>query len=63
MIRRKKNENVNSFRASCSSCGSKIRETKGDDRPGVCLKCFYKNLSKHLRTQKRTVYGEFVSDR
>ena len=63
MIKRKKKENENSFTALCSWCGSKIRETKEEDRPGVCLQCFYRILSQQLRTQKRTTHGEFVSDR
>ena len=47
----------------CIWCGSKIREAKEEETNGVCLKCFYQILSNHLRAQKRTVYGEFVSDR
>ena len=51
------------FQVSCIWCGSKIRETKEEDSTGVCLRCFYRILSNHLRSQKRTVSGEFVSDR
>jgi hypothetical protein len=47
----------------CSWCGAKIRDDKQDDSTGVCLKCFYQLLSNHLMSQKRSVYGEFVSDR
>jgi hypothetical protein len=47
----------------CSWCGAKIRDDKQDDATGVCLKCFYQLLSNHLMSQKRSVYGEFVSDR
>jgi hypothetical protein len=27
------------------------------------LKCFYQMLTTHLQSQKRSAYGEFVSDR
>ena len=61
MIRRLKERQQ--FRVLCIWCGAKIRDDKEEDKTGVCLKCFYKILSNHLRSQKRTVYGEFVSDR
>lgn len=47
----------------CVWCGAKIREDKKEDTNAVCLKCFYQIMSNHLQSQKRTVYGEFVSDR
>ncbi len=47
----------------CVWCDSRIRDDKQGDATGVCLKCFYKMLSAHLQTQKRTAYGEYVSDR
>jgi DNA-directed RNA polymerase subunit RPC12/RpoP len=47
----------------CIWCGSKIRDDKEEEAKGVCLKCFYQILNNHLRAQKRSVYGEFVSDR
>jgi hypothetical protein len=47
----------------CVWCGAKIREDQEDDSDAVCLKCFYQMLSNHLQAQKRTAYGEFVSDR
>jgi hypothetical protein len=51
------------FLVQCIWCGSKIREDKEEEADGVCLKCFYQLLSNHLLAQKRTAYGEFVSDR
>jgi hypothetical protein len=51
------------FLIECSWCGATIREDKQDDSTGVCLKCFYQFLSNHLMSQKRSAYGEFVSDR
>jgi DNA-directed RNA polymerase subunit RPC12/RpoP len=51
------------YTIECSWCGAKIREDKQDDATGVCLQCFYRFLSNHLMSQKRSVYGEFVSDR
>jgi DNA-directed RNA polymerase subunit RPC12/RpoP len=51
------------FLIQCIWCGSKIRDDKEEEANGVCLKCFYQILSNHLRAQKRTMYGEFVSDR
>ena len=51
------------FVVQCIWCGSKIRDDKEEETEGVCLKCFYQILSNHLRAQKRTVYGYFVSDR
>ena len=47
----------------CVWCGTKIREDKEADTDAVCLQCFYQMLSNHLQSQKRTVYGDFVSDR
>lgn len=47
----------------CIWCGATIRDDKEQEAKGVCLKCFYQILSNHLHAQKRTVYGEFVSDR
>ena len=58
---RRESEHV--FVVQCIWCGSKIRDDKEKEAKGVCLKCFYQILSNHLRVQKRTVYGEFVSDR
>jgi DNA-directed RNA polymerase subunit RPC12/RpoP len=46
----------------CVWCGAKIREDK-EDTNGVCLKCFYQMLTNHLESQKRSPYGDFVSDR
>lgn len=51
------------FPVQCIWCGSRIRDDKEEEANGVCLKCFYQILSNHLHAQKRTVYGEFVSDR
>ena len=51
------------FEVQCIWCGAKIRDDKEEEAKGVCLKCFYQILSNHLTAQKRTVYGEFVSDR
>ena len=47
----------------CVWCGAKIREDKAEDTDAVCLKCFYQMRSNHLESQKRTAYGDFVSDR
>lgn len=51
------------FLVQCVWCGSKIRDDKQEDTGGVCLQCFYQILSNHLSAQKRSAYGEFVSDR
>ena len=51
------------FPVVCVWCGVKIRDDKEQDTTGVCLKCFYQILSNHLQSQKKVVYGEFVSDR
>lgn len=51
------------FVVQCIWCGAKIREDKKEETTGVCLSCFYRILNNHLHAQKRTVYGEFVSDR
>lgn len=47
----------------CNWCGAKIRDDNDDDTTSVCLKCFYQMLTTHLQSQKRSAYGEFVSDR
>jgi DNA-directed RNA polymerase subunit RPC12/RpoP len=59
--RRKERERT--FLVQCIWCGSKIRDDKEEEAKGVCLKCFYQILNNHLRAQKRSVYGDFVSDR
>ena len=61
MIKRLRNKRA--FQISCVWCGTKIRDAKEEDAKGVCLKCFYQRLSKYVGSQKRTTYGEFVSDR
>ena len=58
----KERETEKHFTILCIWCGSKIRDDEKEAK-AVCLKCFYQILSKHLHAQKRTVYGEFVSDR
>jgi hypothetical protein len=56
-------EKEQTFVVQCIWCGGAIREDKDEEAKGVCLKCFYQLLSNHLLAQKRTAYGEFVSDR
>ena len=56
-------ERENTFPVECAWCGSKIRDDKQEDTSGVCLQCFYQILNNHLSAQKRSGYGEFVSDR
>jgi DNA-directed RNA polymerase subunit RPC12/RpoP len=56
-------ERENTFLVQCVWCGAKIRDDKQEDTSGVCLHCFYQILSNHLSSQKRTAFGEFVSDR
>ena len=51
------------YLVECVWCGTKIREDKEEDTDAVCLQCFYQMLSNHLQSQKRSAYGEFVSDR
>jgi hypothetical protein len=51
------------YLVQCVWCGSKIREDNEQDTTGVCLKCFYQMLTNHLESQKRSAYGDFVSDR
>ena len=60
---RRTNEIEEAFAVQCVWCGAKIREDKQEETAGVCLQCFYQILSNHLSSQKRSVYGEFVSDR
>ena len=56
-------EREDHFTVQCVWCGSKIREDNEADTNGVCLTCFYQMLTNHLESQKRSPYGEFVSDR
>lgn len=51
------------FKVVCISCGGNIREKASKDAYGLCLKCFYMMLATRLRNQKRSVAGEFVSER
>lgn len=51
------------FRVICIWCGSKIRDDNEKDSTGICLECFYQLLTSHLRMQKRTINGDYVSDR
>ena len=53
----------NTFLVQCTWCGAKIRDANQEDTSGVCLQCFYQILSNQLSSQKRTLLGEFVSDR
>ena len=57
-----KQQRVDVYVVQCVWCGSKIREDK-EDTTGVCLQCFYQMLTNHLESQKRSPYGDFVSDR
>ena len=56
-------ESEDRFLVRCAWCGSKIRDDDQEDACGVCLDGFYQILSNHLSAQKRSAYGEFVSDR
>lgn len=51
------------FQILCVSCGVKIRDKASEDSYGLCLKCFYADLAKRLRSQPRVTAGEFVSER
>jgi hypothetical protein len=62
MIKKRIRERVG-FRILCITCGVLIRENASEDSYGLCLKCFYRSLAARLRTQKRRVADEFVSDR
>jgi hypothetical protein len=62
-MKQSRTERERTFPVECIWCGAKIRDDKKEESKGVCLKCFYQILSNHLRAQKRSVYGEFVSDR
>lgn len=62
MIKRQTNKSVR-YRVLCITCGVTIREKASDDSYGLCLKCFYRSLAARLRSQKRVVAGEFVSER
>lgn len=56
-------EHEEAFLVQCVWCGAKIRDVKQENTTGVCLQCFYQILSNTLSAQKRSAYGEFVSDR
>ena len=56
-------EREETFLVQCIWCGAKIRDDNEEEATGVCLECFYQIVSNHLSAQKRTVYGDFVSDR
>lgn len=60
---RRPNDRENRFLVECVWCGSKIRDDEQENTSAVCLQCFYQILSNHLSAQKRSAYGEFVSDR
>lgn len=47
----------------CVWCGAQIRADNGEETTAVCLPCFYQMMTSHLESQKRSAYGEFVSDR
>jgi hypothetical protein len=51
------------FRVLCIWCGAKIRDDDREDASGLCLKCFYQFINEHLRSQKVSGYGDFVSER
>lgn len=56
-------EREDNYTVECVWCGAKIREDNEEDTTGVCLKCFYQMLTNHLQSQRRSAYGDFVSDR
>ena len=56
-------EHEKTYMVQCVWCGTRIREDNEEDTTGVCLKCFYQMLTNHLESQKRSTYGDFVSDR
>lgn len=56
-------EREDAYMVQCVWCGAKIREDNEEEATGVCLKCFYQMLTNHLDSQKRSTYGDFVSDR
>lgn len=56
-------EQTDVYVVECVWCGAKIRDVNEDDTTGVCLTCFYQMLTNHLQSQKRSAYGDFVSDR
>lgn len=56
-------EHEETYMVQCVWCGARIREDNEEDMTGVCLKCFYQMLTNHLESQKRSAYGDFVSDR
>jgi hypothetical protein len=60
---KKKTKTHAHLRILCISCGDIIREKVSDESYGQCLKCFYRSLAAWLRSQRRVVTGEFVSDR
>jgi DNA-directed RNA polymerase subunit RPC12/RpoP len=60
---KKKTRNRAHFRILCTTCGETIRENANSESYGQCLKCFYRSLAAWLRSQRRVVAGEFVSDR
>ncbi len=62
MLKRKARRAIE-FKILCISCGVKIRDKASEDSYGLCLKCFYASLAARLSSQKRTIAGEFVSDR
>ena len=51
------------FRVLCIWCGAKIRDDDREDASGLCLRCFYQLINEHLRSQKVSGYGDFVSER
>ena len=59
----KTKENEKSFHVQCFWCGAKIRDDKQRNASGVCLQCFYRNMTNHLNAQKQSACGDFVSDR
>ncbi len=62
MLKRKVRRAIE-FKILCVSCGVKIRDKASEDSFGLCLKCFYASLAARLHNQRRTIAGEFVSDR
>jgi hypothetical protein len=63
MFRDKEESQHESFRVLCIWCAAKIRDDDREDASGLCLKCFYQLINEHLRNQKVSGYGDFVSER
>jgi hypothetical protein len=51
------------FKVECTWCGAVIRRNSVKDSRGMCLKCYARMLSEHVRSQESAASTRWASER